>query len=358
MRLIAALLASTFAAAAAGQVQLLPAGEFAARDGRPGAGKHWTLSEQRGQELAIALSGIAAKTPIVIDYDHRTLYVAQSGGRAEAAGWIKSAEWRSGEGLFATVEWTAAAALLIKAGEYRYISPVILSDPDTHEIKGVAMAALLNYPALLGMDAATTTALAALTHDVQEPPMSTLLIALAAALGANSFATDQEALTAVQALRHRADAPPKAALPAALATALGIQAGADEAQALSAVAALKAPDTTTVATVAALQGQVVELTNRLNADKLGTLVDGAISAKKLLPAQRDWAMNLGKQNLDALSTFLAAAPVIEGLGGQSTAGGHDPTKTAANTDVLGGQVASAFGLTAEQFALGAPKKAA
>lgn len=41
--------ACLYAAAAAREVQLLPAGEFAARDGRPGPGQKWRLDDAGGR---------------------------------------------------------------------------------------------------------------------------------------------------------------------------------------------------------------------------------------------------------------------------------------------------------------------
>ncbi len=154
MKSLLAAALSLAAGSATGAAQLLPAGEFAARDGRPGPGKTWHVSDEQGRSLAAKLNATAARTPIVIDYDHRTLYVAQHGGKAEAAGWIKSVEWRQGQGLFAFVEWTAAAAKRIAEGEYRYISPVISTDPKTGQLTGIVMASLVNLPALLGMEPA------------------------------------------------------------------------------------------------------------------------------------------------------------------------------------------------------------
>jgi hypothetical protein len=49
------------------------------------------------------------------------------GGTAKAAGWIKELQVRD-DGIFGRVEWTEAAAAAIKAGEYRYLSPVFFHD--------------------------------------------------------------------------------------------------------------------------------------------------------------------------------------------------------------------------------------
>ncbi len=357
MRLLTALLASTLALGPAkgagvdGWVQLLPAGAFASRDGRPGPGKKWRLTDEQGQRLAQAFSATAAQTPIVIDYDHQTLYVATNGQKAPAAGWMSGAEWRPGQGLFAKRKWTAAAAQLIDQDEYSYISPVLLYDEDTLEITGVAMAALVNYPGLLGMHPAQ----AALANQFppEKTPMNPILAALLAGLGLQETATQEQAVAALAALKAK---PP---VPVALATALQLPAGADEAAALAAVTALRTPDAgggATMAAMAALQGQLAALTTQINEAKVVQMVDQAITDMKLLPAQRDWALGLGRKDMAQLSGYIAAAPVLTGLAGQTGNGnpgaGGDASKTVA--DPLAGQVMAAFGLTPEQFAKGKP----
>jgi len=149
-----AALGGTITAPQSGQlVQLLPAGSFQARDGRPGPGRSWKLPDVKGMFIAAALQAVIASTPIVIDYEHQTLRKEANGQPAPAAGWIKRVTWLTGKGLMAEVEWTPRARAAIAAGEYRYISPVISFDEKTDEVTGMVMAALTNYPALLGMQA-------------------------------------------------------------------------------------------------------------------------------------------------------------------------------------------------------------
>jgi len=137
-------------AVASGSAQLLPASDFATRDGRPGPGRMFRLDNQVGQLLANTINTVSALTPVLIDYDHATLHSKDTGRPAPAAGWIKAAEWRPGRGLFALVDWTPPAAQLIAAAEYRYISPVITYGPGDR-ITGIPLAALTNFPAILGM---------------------------------------------------------------------------------------------------------------------------------------------------------------------------------------------------------------
>lgn len=317
MRLVTALLAASLPILANGQAQLLPAGEFKARDGRPGPGKTWKVSDARGQALAAQVNGVIAATPIVIDYEHQTLHKEKNGLPAPAAGWMRQATWLTGKGLQVDVDWTPRAKAAIDAGEYRYISPVITFDEDTGEVTGLAMAALTNYPALTGMDAVVAALNTQLFAPTQERDMA-LLAALVAALGLPTTTTEAELTAAVTTMKTAQDAlKTKPALSAALTGALGIAATADEQVALSAIQALKTPDAGQVQLIASLQGQVTALTARLDGDQVVKAVDDAIAAKKILPAQRQVYLDLGKANFASLTAVLAAAPVLAGLDGQS-----------------------------------------
>lgn len=352
MRLVTALLAATLPLVANGQTQLLPAGEFKARDGRPGPGKTWKVDDARGQALAAQLNRVAAATPVVIDYEHQTLHAEKNGQPAPAAGWIKSVTWLSGKGLVSKVEWTPKARAAIDADEYRYISPVITFDEDSGEVTGLHLAALTNYPALLGMDAVV----AALNTQLpaQENSM-TLLAALVAALGLPTTTTEPELTAAITTLKATADAhKTKPPLPTALTAALGLAATADEAAALSAITTLKSPAESTVQLVATLQGQVAELTTRLNGDTVAKAVDDAIAACKLAPAQRQVYLDMGKKDMAMLTAVLAAAPVIPGLKGQSGelglgggGGGGEGAAALTANQVL---VAKHLGLDLEKYA--------
>ena len=331
MRLITALLAS----ATAGEAQLLPAGTFAARDGRPGLGKTWKVSDVQGQRLAADINAVAEKTPIVIDYEHQTLRAESNGQPAPAAGWITRVEWRAGQGLFAAVNWTDAAKARIASGEYRYISAVITAD-EAGTVVGMHLAALVNHPALLGMEPVVAQLAARFNHEPSDDSTEnsmTLLAALITALGLNAEAKDADAIAAVTALKTKADAKPS--LPVPLVTALGLKADADEATALSAVTDLQAratgSDKSATTAMAALQTQLAALTTQINTEKVNKAVEDAIAAHKLVPAQRDWATKLGKLDMAQLSAFIASAPVLQGLSGQSN-GSHDPGAEGSDQD--------------------------
>ena len=326
-----ALLAASLALSASADVQLLPAGEFTARDGRPGKGKTWKLSDLDGKKIAADLTALAAKTRFLFDYDHQTIRAQLNGQKAPAAGWATTFEWRPGQGLYATnVEWTKAALVAINADEYSYVSPVIAFEESTGRVVGVQMAAITNYPAVLGMEPlgqALTAQLSAQfsTTDESESSMK-LLAALAALFALPATATEDDAIKTVTAFKADADAlkTKPTAFSGALVTALGLMADADETAALSAIGALKtSTDTTTATTIAALQGQLATLTAQAVDREVNEVVQAALSAGKLVPAQKDWAVKQGKADLGMLKAYVDSAPVIAKL--QTQTGGKDPS---------------------------------
>lgn len=329
-----ALLSASLRLSAAQDVQLLPAGRFSGRDGRPGPGKHWVLDDATGARIAAQLTATSARVRFLFDIDHQTLRAEANGQPAPAAGWATRFEWRRGQGLYAlNVTWTDQARAWIESGQYAYISPVITFD-DAGRVTGVLMAAITNYPALLGMDplgielSARLSALSStLPPHPQETPDMNLLEQLLLLLGLAAGTTEAAALSAVAALKAQAETPPAKPAPvsAAIAEALGVPASADEAAALSALAALKQPagGDASVQVIAALQAQVAALSARAVEDEVSQLVARAIADRKLMPVQKQWATELGRKDIAGLKAFIASAPqILPGAGGQSR--GVDP----------------------------------
>lgn len=298
--------------ASAGEVQLLPDGVFRATDGsgRPDDAPAWRMNAEVAKRL---LARMAAKpNPIVIDYEHQTLNAPTNGQPAPAAGWFAgtSLEYREGIGLFAiNPAWTKRAAAHLESDEYKFASTVFEYDKATGDVIDVRMAALTNNPGLTGMAAVALTALNDSHH--QEAPMPELLKKLLAALGLSETTPEADVLAALDALKKSAaDASAKtsevAALTAKVATMT--QAAPDPAKFVS------------VEVMTNLQTQVAALTAQVGGAQVDKVVAEAVDAGKLLPAQVDWAKDLGKTNLAALTAFIEKTPAIAALTGTQTAG--------------------------------------
>ena len=319
------------------EFRLLPLGRFKSADGsgRPvGIPDGWLLDYNGARQLAALSVGRVSKR--VIDFDHQTLRAADNGKPAPAAGWFSRLEARD-DGLWAIdVEWTAQAAAMIDAKQYRYISPVFPYDKRTGAVLGIAHAALTNDPGLDGLT--DLAAMAALAHQFSTPPEEEpAMKELLKALGLPETATEAEALAALAALKSNHT---------------------------GALAALKAqaPDPARYVEVATLNGVRAELATAstelaaLKAEKHAAEVDAvvtaALAAGKLTPAMEGWAKNLGKTDLVALNAFVESAPVVVKPGATQTDGkpaGDSKSHQHSDVDVA---VMKALGLTADQFAAG------
>ena len=291
----------------AGELQILPAGKFRSWDGRPSDAPHWYIDGAIAETVIAELR--ARGTRLVIDYEHQTLKAAENGQPAPAAGWVDAAdlEWRDGVGLVARkVEWTARASAMLDEKEYRYFSPVFPYDKTTGAVLALRMGALTNFPGLDGMADVALKQLLTPT-DPQETSVNETLKKLLATLGLSADVTEEAALSAVAALKSKAD-------------------GADAAQ--TELAALKAktptdPDPAKYVPISAMQAVQVELAalrGDFNANKVAGIVEQALAEGKLLPAQKQWAEDLGKKDLAALTGYLDSAAPIAALAGTQTKG--------------------------------------
>jgi phage I-like protein len=317
--------ACSFALNANGEVQLLPAGEFSARDGRPTECACWLTNAEIAANIIADIALLA--NPVVIDYEHQTLLSAENGKPAPAAGWFTAAdmEWREVEGLFARVEWTDAAKLHIEAKEYRFLSPVILYDRKTGAIKKIINAALTNNAAIDGMEEVSARLSAVLTKkESLTMGWEELLEQLRWMLNLPTLATKEEVVAELQ----KAVALIKSGQPEAVAAA-GFSIAGLISSLGSQVAALKSasPDPAKYVPLEVMQALQTELST-LRSEQVDREVDGvvaaALSVGKLLPAQEAWARELGKANLTLLKQHVDTAQQITALTGLQT--GNKPPK--------------------------------
>jgi len=113
----------------------------------------FTFDEESWAAIDKAFSEHA--TMLVIDYEHQTLGgdYASPDGTSPAAGWVKlkGLRYEKGKGLVASVAWTERARNLIRAGEYQYVSPVLIVRKADGKAIGLHSVGLTNRPAIVGM---------------------------------------------------------------------------------------------------------------------------------------------------------------------------------------------------------------
>jgi phage I-like protein len=95
--------------------------------------------------------------------------------------------------------------------------------------------------------------------------------------------------------------------------------------------------------VTSLQSQVKTLLDRENA----RIVDEAIAAGKIIPAQREWAIALQAQNPQQLQAFLANQPAM--LGDATTLNNRPPGAADGSLDQEDLALCSAMGISPEEF---------
>lgn len=129
---------------------LIPFGEV--RVERPAAGDSFVFTRRHAESAKRWFDTMGRR--LAIDYEHQSFdrFNTRADGLRPAAGWIGGLEIRE-DGLWAIeVTWTERAAELLRAGEYRYFSPVILwTDEDRGDVAALGPVALTNDPAMRGV---------------------------------------------------------------------------------------------------------------------------------------------------------------------------------------------------------------
>ena len=351
---IAALTLNIQAANSGQKVQLFPDGLFRANDTRPEGIDGWRMDA----DIAAALiAKVGARTnDLVVDYEHQTLNAEENGKEAPASGWIdpQSLEYRPGEGLFAAVKWTATAQQYIDNDEYRFLSPVFPYHAKTGAILDVHNVALTNFPGLDGMAAVNVAALRSRLEHASPKPQEDNLVdrtELIQLLGLSADATDEQITAALKAAQSAT------ATIASLRAELELK---DSDDAVVAVAALKGkadaePDPAKFVpaeVVEALKGELATLKSGQEETEVAALVQQGLTDGKLLPAQKDWATNLGNKDVAALKGYLEQTPAVAALKSTQTQGkkpagadNNQPEMAAEATAVL-----KQLGVTAEDAA--------
>lgn len=330
--------------------RLLPYGRFKAADGsgRPaGIPEGWLLDRDSAVAIAAAFNGRSDAR--VIDYEHQTLNAEKNGKPAPAAGWIGALEARD-DGLYAVdVEWTAAAAEMIAAKEYRFISPVFPYDRKTGQVLAVAHAALTNFAGIDGLT--DLAALAAKFSEVQPQETSMneeLLEQLRWLLNMPVGTQAEEIVAQLQKLIDQLKAGPvQAAASFDLAAYLSSQ-GAELA-ALKAETG-KAPDPARfvpMAQHAEVQNTLAALTAKVETAERDGLMTAALGDGRILPAQEAYWR---AQPIVALKSWLDVAQPVAALAGMQN-GGHAPA-AGNGTQLTDAQLAVCrqMGVTPEDYA--------
>jgi phage I-like protein len=243
---------------------------------------------------------------LVIDYEHQSL----QGERAPAAGWIKDLEAR-GDGLWARVDWTKQARDYLEKKEYRYFSPVLRLDPETRRPTALIHVGLTNVPAINHLPplVARWGGEAAKHQDLQpgEPVRRSPGMAMESGKEKTKMVEQLKRLMGLEPEAEEGSVCGKA-LEAFrdLAASLNLPGEVSVAQLKGAVEALKAGAGRLLKTEEELQG----LKARLALETADRLVEEALKAGKVSPAQRGWALEYCRRDLEGFQTYVDRAPKL------------------------------------------------
>jgi len=208
-------------------------------------------------------------TFLPIDYEHQTLGgdYASPDGTAPAAGWVKSIRYEKGKGVIASVAWTERARKMIRAGEYQYVSPVLIVRKADRKAIGLHSVGLTNRPAIVGMEriaAKQTNELAAGQRTLtKETETMELLEQLREKLGAPTD-TAEMLVNKVGELKKRAEIPPETAKAVLVANAARKALGLKEDADADLVAASIATEKAGTAGLKAMEKELSELKVQIN----------------------------------------------------------------------------------------------
>ncbi|HZK13008.1 MAG TPA: phage protease, partial [Desulfobaccales bacterium] len=247
---------------------------------------------------------------LVIDYEHQSL----QGERAPAAGWIKELEPR-GDGLWARVDWTQQARDYLEKKEYRYFSPVLRLDPETRRPVALMHMGLTNVPAIKHL-----APLVARWGGEGAPPGALRPAEPADRALAAKMDSVKEKAKMVEQLKRLMGLEPEVEEVAVcgkameafrdLAATLNLPDEVSVAQLKGAVEALKAGASRLLKTEEALQ----TLKGRLASETADRLVEEALKAGKVSPAQHGWALEYCRRDPEGFRTYADRAPKLVPLG--------------------------------------------
>ena len=263
---------------------MIPANLFSGRDGRS-----WNNSDPDG-----VVASFEMKLPF--DVEHAT---ETREGNTEAVGWIVELQNRAGE-IWARVEWNAEGNELIEGKKFGFYSPAFDYSPVDGRVVAMSSAGLTNKPNL---------SVPALNN--QEDSTVKLPLILIQKLGLAEDATAEQAVTAINAMQ----AQHQVALNAQQDPTKFIPAATHQ------LALNRAQDLETK--LAAIEK-----------DKVDSLVDAAVAAGKVAPADKEMYLSLCRteEGRAQFTAWCSRAPVI--ADSDPVKGGKPPLTNQLSADEL------------------------
>lgn len=240
-----------------------------------------------------------------IDYGHDMLKPNGPTERHEAAAWFKPIVRRDDNGnpeaWVTSASWVPDGADKVRNRKYRYFSPAV--NTDGKRITRIINVALTNLPAMYGINPLMASEL---------ENNSNMLPKLAEMLGLDpATCTEQDVMTALETmqkemadLKAKADGPVSTPMPMAVDPMKCSE--VDEVIMLSGIS----DKDDWKSAIVTLSNEVKTLRTEKQTARVATVVEDAIKARKLTPAQRDSFIKLGMKDLEMLSEIIANTSVV------------------------------------------------
>jgi phage I-like protein len=306
---------------------LLPAGTFHGRDGRG----PYVFNPYAERAVLEAFASLKCDLPV--DYEHQSLEAKDKSGPIPAAGWIKQLESRA-NGLWGRVEWTAKAQACLRDKEYRYISPVFIHDK-SGQVMALTMAALTNTPNLYLTAAASREEVTAMDFNAK----------LCELLGLDASASEDEILKALGELTNKNES----AESKEDATEDANEETKEEAQSRLSDPSKYVP----MEIFKSVNSRLAQLETAQAKEKADSAVAAAMSAGKITPAQKNWAVSYASRDLAGFKDFADKAPVtVSSNSSNSRLASKPETAMAAATGALTPEqknIAAAMGIDPARY---------
>ena len=275
---------------------------FAAGWGKLADGKRFLVDEAGFKMMQEAI--IRRGNQIHFDYEHASVQKrGDIATGAPAAGWIEEMIWEPGKGIMARVSWTDKASAHLAGREYKYFSPVFGVRKSDKRVCYLDSVALTNRPKTDNL----TPILAALESGMESQEETSMdREKLIAALGLAEDATDEMIVAAVAALGVKLpEGDVKEVMPERITAALGLNADDTVSVVEASILALKQ-----TASAGATADQLKALEERLAERDAADAVAAAMDAGKVTPAQKEWAMDYARKDLEGFGVYVAKASVV------------------------------------------------
>ena len=289
---------------------MIPAGIFTGRDGRS-----WI---NNNPDAVVSASFRYPKLPF--DAEHSTELLGPKGEEAPAYAWIDALRVNADGSIDGHIEWTPDGEVLVRGKKYRYYSPAFFNTADAQGTR-LSSAGLTNKPNLF------LPALNSENHEMTVP------VQIVTVLGLTATASVEDVVTGIQQIKDRETVALNRAENPDLSKFIPVE---------THQLALNRAETA--------EGHLKDLDDKTAAD----MVDGAVTAGKVAPANRDMYLALCRteDGRKQFNEFVKTAPVLVNA---------DPTKGKENkgqAELTETELAMcrSMGLSKEEFIAAKPKQ--